>query len=382
LLILCCSKIDSFRKYEAGGPIVYTNMPDSLQVLPGNNRVGIAAMMNDPKVTEVKIYWANQADSAVFPVKVIAGTIDTFYVTGLPEGIASFEVVSYDKAGHSSVPANITGNVYGPNYSKGLLNRGITLVNWLASDSVDINWSVPDTINTTTTLYYTSTGGEAKQVSVRPDSTHTLLTDLDPAQPSWYRSYYMPVSNSVDTFPVAASDSLSKAKADVTQLYLKNARFPLVPTPESGTDRFRNLADWITTPNVYNAPGGFGGWADDFGTSIAVQVGWDGQAPVTDGKIYQTVTLPAGLYSFVTSPLPRKDGIGGCVIYVVAAEGATMPNTADVPAQSLGYRQLYDEQPMVFQLTKPTTVSLGFVFTMPDGNYLEFNVNVLQLTRQ
>jgi hypothetical protein len=367
-IVTGCSKFDEFRKFEEGGPIIYSGRPDSIVTLPGKNRIGISGIINDPNVVKLKVFWNNYADSIEIPVTPNPGVRDTFYISNLPEGVISFDIRTFDQFNNVSVPNNIQGTVYGNRYYATLLNRGVKSINYSGENSVDIEWVVPDTINVNTEFEYVNNKNEVIKIDISPETVSTHLDDYDGQKPGKVRSFYKPISNAIDTFATLEASSLANAVGDVTRLYLKNTQQRFAATPESGNDRFRTLADWVVTDNVKNAWNGVGGWVADGDTYICMESGWSGKSSIYDGKIYQTIELPAGIYSF-EAVNQQFDDLQGATIYVTVAKGENLPNTNDVPSASLGFSKLYDQVPVTFTITEPQKVSMGFVATMPGNLY-------------
>jgi hypothetical protein len=64
--LLSCTKWDDYKKYTADGEIIYAGKLDSVKVLSGKNRVRVVGKLNaDPKISSVKIFWNQNADSLV-----------------------------------------------------------------------------------------------------------------------------------------------------------------------------------------------------------------------------------------------------------------------------------------------------------------------------
>ena len=100
---------------------------------------------------------------------------------------------------------------------------------------------------------------------------------------------------------------------------------------------------------------------------FTVTTGWDGFATeLKNHKVYQTVTLPAGYYSFVAE---YGDSEGQCgTSYLVAAAGNTLPTTESL-GQAIAYsamkaKGVVNVNTVDFLLTEETTVSVGLVVNM------------------
>lgn len=187
---------------------------------------------------------------------------------------------------------------------------------------------------------------------------------------------------------------------DVSVLFLKNYTQPFIKkmtAEQTGTvtNGWATPADWIVNAAAQNQIntgatercGGLNFGKSDATTTgqICLQAGWgDATANVlTNGKMYQTITLPAGTYQFVWT-VKEFGGNANTHVYLTATMGTTPPNTADVPtsSQTLGYTEVtaaqdYNATPVQksfsFTLTEQTTVSLGIVATMAANSYVRFN---------
>src|SRR5690606_12463288 len=147
-------------------------------------------------------------------------------------------------------------------------------------------------------------------------------------------------------------------KQDLTATYLKNAGTNFAYSSING-NRWGILADWTTNNAIKNASG-YGGFERRSNVGfISLEAGW-GLPNVTNGHIYQTVTLPAGTYTFEIGGLEQNTG---GTRYMLAAEGTTLPDVSNVTYQALAFATL-DVKIITFTLTEETTVSLGFAATL------------------
>lgn len=164
----------------------------------------------------------------------------------------------------------------------------------------------------------------------------------------------------------------------VTVKYLKEARhFSRSDEGQLSTERFGILDDpWIVTPNIKNQDnftrGGFDGyvaWNDFSGKAIGIQK-WEASLPaIENGKIYQTVTLPAGKYNLKINVHEQVNFKNG-ELYTVVAEGCDMLNTSDVKNKALAFYDMSAAQTgktyqcCEFTLDKETVVSIGWSVTL------------------
>ena len=188
---------------------------------------------------------------------------------------------------------------------------------------------------------------------------------------------------------------------DVSGLFLKNYKQPFatnMTAAQSGTTSGLNwatAANWITNSAAQNQInsgatercGGLNFGKSDARTTgqITLQAGW-GDAignVMNNGKMFQTVSLPAGSYEFVAE-VKEFGRNSNSHVYLVATTASDLPNTTDVSTSSqvLAYSEFtasqnYNATPaqkkISFTLTQPTTISLGITSTMVANTYLRLN---------
>ena len=97
---------------------------------------------------------------------------------------------------------------------------------------------------------------------------------------------------------------------------------------------------------------------------------WDGFATsLADHAAYQTITLPAGTYTFTAHYDETYEGECGNS-YLVVANGAGLPTTANIASQSIASQAMSPKSSTVtsnsvtFTLSKESTISLGLVINM------------------
>jgi hypothetical protein len=364
LLTVSCSKWDEFKKYKEGGEIIYTGKADSVKFMSGNERIKISAMLKaDPKITKMKILWNSGKDSVMYDINMATDPRLFERIFPIEEGIKNFVIYTYDADGNTSVAVNAVGQVYGARYINSLINRAVSGAA-VVDDVTRIDWLPIDFSlgPIATEVTYTSTTGE-KTIIVPITDAQTSFGDLAASAASFsYRTLFKPQTTSIDTFYTAAVQvGISK---DVTAQYLKNTKVPFETSVRS--DRWGIPKDWITNEAVLNytqSPGvKFGGVDYWFGgPQLAMEAGWstDNMVTITNGKIYQTVNLPAGIY-ILEMDIPDCTQNGN--FYTVAAAGATIPNIENI-ASSLGYARtsVTGTHRVTFTLTSAQQVSLGFV---------------------
>lgn len=153
-------------------------------------------------------------------------------------------------------------------------------------------------------------------------------------------------------------DDFKEVLVNVTSMYLKNpggAETPFQRADNDGT-RFGILKDWIANDAVRNIDGGTHGGFDSYGGGAYLAMERWGTPAIPNGKIYQTVTLPAGKYLFEVEF--QGQGISN-EAYLAIAAGTTLPDAGAI-ATAIGYSPFSAPQ-VTAVLTEEAEVSIGVV---------------------
>ena len=380
-----CSKMDAYRSmYMQGGAIVYAGKMDSVKIFSGRNRVKVTGLFtSDPNIVKYRVFWGSRQDSVEVPVVRTTG-VDTanLIIPNLPEGVQSFEIRTYDKAGNSSVPIFMSVSVFGDLYQSSLVNRGVADASYQsANGSALITWADvnSDAGVLSMEITYTDSSSAAHDTVVA-----SVLTKASTSLPKYmlgasfsYRTAYLPNPTAIDTFYVAFQSHT--VKADVTKLYLANAGPNFSGTYGAGDNRFGTLnGPWISNAGALNKGSGsamYGGYEHAPWQSAGVLT-WEtwGSTPVVDGKIYQVTSspLPAGNYTISFSyyseiqqnssmycvaaagagGIPSLPGLstalGSVALYNGANVGSTSPNVSETKSFNIS-------------ISSPQAVSIGFL---------------------
>jgi len=360
-----CMKEDDYKKFTEGGEISYTGKLDSIKVFSGRNRVVIQGLLiADPKITKCVIYWNNREDSAVIPV-TRTENVDTLKVElkNMLEGVHNFTIYTYDNLGNQSVPTYKSGRAYGDRYISSLSNRPINNAFTDEAGLTSIEWGVMDRLSGifATDVTYTDASNEKKVLRVPVDSALTRLGNFKEKTDIQFRTMFIPDTLSIDTFYTTSTTRYIPkfSQSDVTSTYLKNVGPNVNYSSINSGNRWGILSDWTSNTAIKNASG-FGGYERRSNVGfISLEAGW-GLPNVTDGKIFQTITLPAGSYRFAV--VMNEFNSGGSR-YLSVAAGNDLPNAADVTGSSIAFSNL-ESKVLNFTLTGPTTVSIGFVCSL------------------
>ncbi|THU31094.1 DUF5013 domain-containing protein [Niastella caeni] len=378
-----CRKMDDYKdKYLDGGSITYAGKIDSVKAHPGDGRIMLSGLLiADPKITELRIYWNNYADSFSLPI-TRTPNVDTVraILNKMEEGVKTFTMTTFDKYGNRSVNVTITGRIYGNTYKSLLLNR--TIKDGLnIADSVTLNWNVLDASTGALgcELQYTDNNSMLQTIFVKRTDTRTVLKNYKLGSKFNYRTLFLPDTLAIDTFYSKFQEVA--VKTDVTPLYIVNAG-PGFANSAGGTARWQTPANWITTADVRNAGSDIGGldngnWLPS--KALSIEAGW-GLPAVPNGKVYQTFTLPAGKYSLIVT---AGDCSTGGTKYITVAKGTTLPDIGNVPADALVYKTIVknSDNTLDFTLTDASPVALGLQAGMTaDGNFMKaFKVRLMRL---
>ncbi|MBC8054192.1 MAG: DUF5013 domain-containing protein [Sphingobacteriaceae bacterium] len=152
---------------------------------------------------------------------------------------------------------------------------------------------------------------------------------------------------------------------DWTSVYLKNYTRPFVASSMEtvtlpAVARWGKLAEWTTNAAANNRTGGFGSFDATNSTNIAMESTASNQ--INNGKIYQTITLPAGKYRLEANVRSSSGVTTSQPAYVVVSTGNIIPDATAV-AGTLGSVLLNSTgvKTVTFTLNSTTTLSLGFV---------------------
>jgi hypothetical protein len=209
-LVLSCSKMDdTYRDFIKDGEIVYPAKVESVQTFTGNKRMDLSMLLtSDPNITKVKVFWNNGKDSAEKSVQRTSG-VDTvrFALHNIEEGTYTFNIYTYDQAGHRSVKTDIIGNVYGDRYTGALYNRSLKSVTYLTGSKARLIWIGPAAQMIGQEIKYTDSLGVAQRFleplykadGITLKDT-TVLATFKKGSAFEFRTLFKPESASLDTF--------------------------------------------------------------------------------------------------------------------------------------------------------------------------------------
>lgn len=205
-----CNKPTDYEKYLSNHEIIYPGTV-KLKAVGGNYRVLMYWNPSpDKTIAKYMIYWNHNLDS----ISVNATTLDPdsvqqIYFDNLKETQEyDFTFYSLDSAGNKSIPIKLNPvRVYGNYYQKSLKNRIYSTYSY-SNDTVTIQWNKPDTVNINTQIRFTNLSGQQTIFDLSPTSKSSVIAQYMPNTYIYYKSSYLPITNSPDTFYVSKYDSI------------------------------------------------------------------------------------------------------------------------------------------------------------------------------
>lgn len=201
ILVWSCKKQDHYYKeFIKDGEIIYVGKADSVNVYPGKNRIRLSWKVSDPNITKMKVLWNSGQDSIVMNVSKSQGKDSlSMDINNLEERFYSFEIVSLDSAGNTSVKVLAEGQVYGDLYTASLLNRAIDKVTY-KDQKASITWFNSSLEAISTEIYYQDKNGADKMKSVAASINSAVLENVNSGMIFKYRTLFLPDSAAIDTF--------------------------------------------------------------------------------------------------------------------------------------------------------------------------------------
>jgi hypothetical protein len=388
LLAACGDMLDDLRQYIDKGETIYVGKVDSLSAYPGRERIEVRG--NLPYgLTQTKcvLSWVDPLGEAKSQTIDITRTGPDDYIsvllTGMPEGSYEFTAITYDEEGNSSIPVTVSGYVYGDLYAQSLINRSISgniITGYEEGEFVaTITWlplTYADALGTY--LEYELADGSVENVFVPTDETVTIIPGAQPGGDFTWHTAYKPDINAIDIFNTA---EIVRQSITQVQIPVQNPGNPFEHDergqPVQG--RFGYVKDW-TANAAAEANGTWDPWGGRNSLSLWTYNDYSPVATISDGKIYQTLTLPAGNYRFDV----HLDSYSGTVnAYAAVATGFAdgLPNTENIDqaiaSAAIPAALVNNALSVEFTLAAQTEVSFGFVGDI--GNNSDVNVKWVEL---
>ena len=381
IAVFSCDDMNSLhQQYLDRGVGIYIGAPDSLIAYSGHYKVLLKWKINaDSRISNAVIYWDERAESKTIPVvRTTPGPMwMEAVIEELQEGIPYlFEVQMQDKAGNISYSIEVAASVFGDSYLETLSTREIKEIGHNGSNFAVI-WE--DVVSTTlhhTEIEYVDNNGLPVTLQILNDDIVTALPGLNPNQGINVFSVHT-FGDGFESLNSTKKSYSIPSPLNISPFVLKNYLQPIVIRPESPamSARFYQAADWIhggdmskgfTVDNL--APGG---------QALCLYTNGGADYNFTNGKLFQTVTLPAGIYRVDANVIRSMNNGNNLKAYIVAAKGTDLPDIDNVESQALEYLEINQEWnnnparllSIEFELNADGDVSLGFV-GRANANYL------------
>lgn len=207
----CSDMNEKHELFMEEGERIYIGKVDSLKVFPGENCVNLRFWASDPRVKSVGFYWTPYSDSLLTDIQKTS-PVDSFEVfigeasgsNPIQEGSYMLKAVTYDNAGHSSIPYETTMTIYGDRYRSTLTNRVLSSMEYTnETGSLSLYFAGPlNEQDMGIEISYTDRDGNT-QKEVIPNAEITspvTFTNVDVEKGVFYRTMFLPEPTAIDTF--------------------------------------------------------------------------------------------------------------------------------------------------------------------------------------
>lgn len=364
VIVASCSKMeDPVKPFIEGGEITYSTKVDSLKSFSGKYRTLLTwEFPVNHTAKKMFAFWNKGKDSVELNFQK-NGKLYEAEIKGLDEATYLFDVYSFDAGGNKSIKTLTSVNVYGDRYEADLYNRVVVSADLMEANKLILIFGDAEETNESTEIHYTDLNNSQKSIAFSSSEKQVIITDWKVGTPIRYKSSFKPNKTAVDNFFVKEYSTI-RVKTDVSAEYLKNYQQPFLSIQDK--ERFRDPKDWIINATVQNH-GGMGGWATNDGTVLTMESGW-GAPNITNGKLYQTVTLPKGEYLLLIEPV--NYGLSNSVVKLAVVPGNTMPDfAADNQVPNAIGTVNFDQTKLEFSTPNSGTYTIGFLANLIGDQY-------------
>ena len=198
----CSDMNDLHDQYLQRGESIFVGQPDSVKIVAGKNRVKITCRNYDPKVAKLTVYWDFRQGSKSFDVPSDRlGEDMELIIDGLKEKQYTFELVTTNPVGqYPSIPASISGPVYGSRYEASLTNRKVGSATIFPSANNKTSISLTKALDKMVgvEVKYMNSSDKETILEMDNDDMELEITDSKDGVIE-YRTLYVP-ENCIDTF--------------------------------------------------------------------------------------------------------------------------------------------------------------------------------------
>jgi hypothetical protein len=245
-----CKDMDStYRDLLVPNGVIYPQKAENPVFLSGLYRVQIAwAKTKDPKVIKSRIYWNNYTDSVSIDNLVVTNDTVRVDIDQLSEGDYTFYIKNFDAEGNVSIPTEVSGQVYGENYT-GSLSSWTVVYEIVEENSWTIKWGTNTAaINAGAVAieieYETATGINTRRIPVT--ESKTIINDALPGGNYRYRTAYV-IPNCIDILYTGYSENTVSSKFTEDKIPSNSFRNAALPG-----DFYSPYASAHSVENIWN----------------------------------------------------------------------------------------------------------------------------------
>lgn len=226
---------------------IFDGYAKNLKSYPGHNRVKITFESSSDSIEYFVLSWDNKNSETVTKTinksEVKLGIYQVF-VNDLIEGNYSFKILAYDKDKNPAKSSATTrAQVYGENYINTLHTRVIRDAIFLFEKDPILEWLDARPEEVAVDIYYTNETGNPDTIRMaHTEKTITLPGHLEKTEIK-YRSLYLPINTSIDTFYTASSTLHPKLyyASVATKNFIEKSNLVNEVTSESATTLYDGL---------------------------------------------------------------------------------------------------------------------------------------------
>jgi hypothetical protein len=183
--VFSCDDMNSLHQDDLDrGEIIYPGKVDSIEAIPGNNRVKLSWLINaDSRIIKTVITWNNGKDFVSVPLnRAVVEPVRVGTELSLPEGAYIFVFYTMDEDGNSSLETEKTVEIYGSNYGAALQSRNIVVMKPEPGGKLQIK--LPEVLDEdllySTLIYTDNSQSPPKRKSVRIENrvTDTVIAGV------------------------------------------------------------------------------------------------------------------------------------------------------------------------------------------------------------
>lgn len=194
----CKDMYDISTDFVVPNGLKYPQKADSLKAFSGYNKLRLTWLKpTDPSVIRAEVYSLNSTDTIKIDMLDQPDTISVD-VVNVGEGTYNFYVKQFDIHGNESIPMEVTGTSYGPNYLISATDRMLIDASRDSDYYGTIVWGAKTTDLIYSEVRYHTLSGELRTIRIAANETVLHCPDIGPGKLFDYRSVFLP-SGGIDT---------------------------------------------------------------------------------------------------------------------------------------------------------------------------------------